>query len=75
MYLSNMKSDVKPITVGVPQGSLLGPLLFNIFINNIVNVGGAKKVLFADDAIFNVAAKTLVSCIEKMTTLINELSE
>ena len=40
-----------------------------------MNVGDAKKVLFADDAVFYVTATTLVSCIEKMTTLINELSE
>lgn len=42
----------KPITVysGVPQGSHLGPLLFNIFINDIVKVVKYSKcLLYADD--------------------------
>ena len=75
VYLSSMKSDLKPINVGVPQGSVLGPLLFNIFINDIVNVGDAKKVLFADDAVFYVTAETINLCIDKMRTLIGKLSE
>ena len=50
------------------------PYYLIFVINDIVNVGDVKKVLFADDAAFYVTAKTLVLCIEKMTTLINELS-
>ena len=45
------KSDVLPLNVGVPQRYVLGPLLFNIFINNISQLG-MKNVIFADDVIY-----------------------
>ena len=58
-YLSNRKqtvkigntfSDEKQITCGAPQGSILGPILFLLYINDIKN--SAKQInffLFADD--------------------------
>jgi hypothetical protein len=43
-------SDWLPIRCGVPQGSLLGPLLFNIFVNDVnYTVGNSSLRLYADD--------------------------
>eukprot|EP00116_Pleurobrachia_bachei_P001935 sb/3462197/ len=50
--ISNNNSALLPVSTGVPQGSVLGPLLFIIYINDIVNTLRSDDVLFilyADD--------------------------
>ena len=60
-------SDCNNITHGVPQGSVLGPLLFLIYINDLTMVSSdAKFILFADDTNIIFSSK-LNENIEKIT--------
>ena len=50
--IGDYKSYECPINKGVPRGSVLGPVLFCLCINDIVQAVDVEVVLFADDAAF-----------------------
>ena len=50
MNYNGYSSSHKKLKCGVPQGSILGPLLFLIYINDLSSVSKALDfILFADD--------------------------
>ena len=51
VYVNNVSSDIKCINCGVPQGSVLGPILFLLFINDLTSIPALADMLklFADD--------------------------
>ena len=65
-----LKSKILSVLCGVPQGSVLGPLLFILYINDIIDSSMFDCVLFADDAALIVSAQSL----KKLTKLLRNES-
>ena len=51
VVIGNAKSEIKPVLSGVPQGSILGPILFVLFLNDLPQGLSADTnlALYADD--------------------------
>lgn len=70
----NITSEIKKTRLGVPQGSILGPLIFNIYINDLCNIlTNSRHIIknYADDTSLLIKAKTLNSLMEEANWVIN----
>ena len=68
-------SESQAISYGVPQGSILGPLLFTLLMNDIdKNLRECEMTLYADDSVLNVGGKSCDVIEEKLKSDLEKIA-
>ena len=74
--ISSTHSDIQYVSCGVPQGSILGPLLFLLYINDLSSIcKSSNEILFADDTTLLYSDSSLVNLTHKINLELNDISE
>ena len=83
-YLTNRKqvvdnngtfSDPRTVPCGVPQGSILGPLLFLIYVNDMESAVSCRLILYADDSALVISGKDISAIQNKLGEELKSLRE
>ena len=64
IYLDGCSSESLPVTSGVPQGTVLDPLLFLCFVNDIPNCVSSNIRLYADDILLYRTINVMDDCVK-----------
>lgn len=68
--INNSISDERDVSFGVPQGSVLGPILFNLYLNDFCSLLTSKNtntICFADDTVISFAGDSWQEVVGKVT--------
>ena len=75
VYIDGIKSSVMNVGCGVPQGSVLGPILFLVYINDMPSSNNMFTSLFADDTGLFISSPNLNDLIISANMELNNVSE
>lgn len=76
VVVNNQLSPALELYTGVPQGSILGPLLFSLYINDLPSVcPDVETQLYADDTVMYVHARTNQLAAAKLTSALEQISK
>ena len=75
VVLNGQESEWEKINSGVPQGSVLGPLLFLIYINDLTDGISSNMKLFADDSSLFSRVQNVNATHEQLVTDLNIITE
>ena len=73
--VNNIHSKPLIINCGVPQGSILGPLLFNLYINDLASASNLTVRLYADDACLTYSHHNISSLENKINSELMSISD
>lgn len=74
--INNTYSDPYDITIGTPQGGILGPLLFLLYMNDLPHyIRGGEVFIYADDTTIIVAADNITELSSRIQSIIKDFDD
>ena len=67
VWIDHVFSDFRPHSIGVPQGSILGPLLFLVYYNDLLSTLDCSIDAYADDSTMSATGKTVAEVSATLT--------
>ena len=75
VVLQGATSQLGRVKAGIPQGSVMSPLLFSIYINDIVDIVQSSIRLFADDTSLFIRVDDAIAATDTLNTDLQEVKD
>ena len=76
VYYNDTSMDLQQIICGVPQGSILGPLLFLIYVNDLYKASSTlTEVMFVDDTNLFISNRNIEKLFADMNTELTKITD